>query len=149
MTAPGTVDTNAQRARTPGDTGHEQRRWRDRVRTHGGRALAVLGSVALVALSVGLTTDLTRFDPTSGGYEAPYTDYSGQPIDWDADTYDTPTGMVRTGHVVDVHVDCTSGMISLEVLGIASVDFRELSERAIAVHEPRPACEERGFAPRF
>lgn len=113
------------------------------------RALAVAGALLLVALVTGAVVDLLRVDPTSGGYEPPYTDYRGDSINWDARAYDTPTGMVATGHVLDVHVDCTTGMISVEALGTFSFDYRELSERALAVHEPRQACEERGFAPAF
>jgi hypothetical protein len=35
------------------------------------------------------------------------------------------------------------------VLGTVTVDYRELSDRALAIHEPREACIERGFEPQF
>ena len=112
-------------------------------------ALTALGIVTLVAITVGATLDIAAIDRTRGGYEPPFTGYTGEPIDWDADTYTTPTGMVATGYVLDVHTDCTTGMISFEVLGLVSVDYRQLSERALAVHEPQLACTERGFTPAF
>lgn len=110
---------------------------------------AVLGLVLSLAVVTGLVLDIASFDRTSGGYEPPYTDYTGEPIDWDNETYVTNTGMVGTGYVLDIHVDCTNGMISFEVLSVATVNYRELSDRAIAVHGPREACQERGFEPQF
>lgn len=110
---------------------------------------AALGLILTLALVVGLAVDVASIDRTSGGYDPPYTDYTGEPIDWDAETYTTQTGVVSTGHVIDVHTDCTTGMISFEVLGAVTVDYRELSDRAIAVHGPREACIERGFDPQF
>jgi hypothetical protein len=110
---------------------------------------AVLGVIFSVAIIAGLALDIASIDGTSGGYEPPYSDFTGEPIDWDTETYTSQTGMVSTGYVLDVHTDCTSGMISFEVLGVATVDYRELSDRAIAIHQPREACQERGFSPGF
>lgn len=39
-------------------------------------------------------------------------------------------------------------MISLRIAGI-TIDFRKVSPRAIAVHQPREACRAEGFTPRF
>lgn len=111
------------------------------------RAFAAFGVVAAILLVAGFVQDVRSFDGTSGGYEPPYTDYTGEPIDWarlDVTTY----GMAHRGHVVNVLIDCTSGMMSFEVFRI-EVPFRAFSDRALAVHKPREACEARGFAPAF
>jgi hypothetical protein len=107
----------------------------------------MVGMATILLLAAGALADVLAIDPTSGGYEAPYTDYSGDPIDWD-ETYVTSNGMHTPGHVIDTHVDCTTGMISFNIFGL-SFDYRELSPRALAVHEPREACLERGFNPQF
>jgi len=86
-------------------------------------------------------------DETQGGYEAPYTGVTGEIIDWD--TMDlTSTGLVRRGHLVNFIVNGTTGMISLEMFGIA-YEARKLSPRAINVHKPREAFISRGFNPEF
>lgn len=110
---------------------------------------AVLGVVLTIGIVGGFVIDVLSFDGTSGGYEPPYTEYSGQPIDWDAETFTTLTGMVKPGYVVDFYLDCTSGMISLELFNLVTIEYREVSDRAIAVHQPQDACRERGFDPQF
>jgi hypothetical protein len=86
---------------------------------------AVTGVAAVVLLATGLLLDLRAFDQTRGGYEPPYTGYTGPPIDWSlVDT--TPSGMARRGRVVNVLIDCTSGMITLEWFKLR-IPFRELS----------------------
>ncbi len=95
----------------------------------------------------GAVIDLASFDRTRGGYEPPYTAYTGQPIDWDrADV--TKTGVVRRGYVLHTLFNCTTGMISFEIFG-QQVRFRKVSQRGIIVHKPREACMERGFRPEF
>jgi len=91
--------------------------------------------------------DYRAFDPTEGAYEPPYENYTGEPIDWSRLDV-TDEGLVYRGFVVDILVNCQSGMISFEVYRIR-VQWRKLSPRAIAIHEPRPACRRRGFDPRF
>lgn len=108
---------------------------------------AAIGLGATILLAAGLALDVMAFDTTAGGYEPPYTDYTGTPIDWSAMDV-TPTGMASRGHFVNVLVDCTSGMITLEAFKL-QVPFRPLSPRAVAVHKPREACRERGFMPEF
>jgi hypothetical protein len=111
------------------------------------RALAVL-ALALAALLVGgVIADGLSFDRTSGGYEPPYTDYTGEPIDWEA-AHVTEEGFFKDGYVVDLYVDCTAGAVSFEVYG-RRWDWREFSGRALAVHEPAEACESEGFTPDF
>jgi hypothetical protein len=111
------------------------------------RILAVVGLVALTGLTVGAIADVQGFDRTRGGYDPPYEGWTGTPTDWDA--ADRTTDGFRTpGYVLATTLDCTTGMIAVEAFG-ASVDFRVVSERAIAVHRPREACERAGFDPEF
>lgn len=108
---------------------------------------ALIGFVSVLLLCIGLIRDFRSIDQTQGGYEPPYTDFTGQPIRWqELDT--TTTGMVHRGYVVDVLIDCSSGMMAFDVFGLA-IPWRHFSKRALVVHKPRDACEERGFSPRF
>jgi len=111
------------------------------------RAFAISGGVLIVLLVAGIVQDAGSFDRTRGGYEPPYLDYTGQPTDWSALDL-TASGMAWRGRVANLLVDCTSGMMHFELYGIA-IPFRTFSPRAIAVHKPREACTERGFAPSF
>ena len=109
--------------------------------------LAFVGAAALALGLVGLVLDIHNFDRTRGGYEPPYSGYTGRPIDWSLlDT--SGTGLVRRGRVVNVLIDCRSGMISLEWFRL-EVPLRPLSPRALAIHRPQDACRERGFEPGF
>lgn len=110
-------------------------------------AFAGLGLILTLLLIIGVVIDLASFDRTRGGYEPPYTAYTGQPTDWDkADV--TQTGVVRRGYVLHTLFNCTTGMISFEIFG-QQVEFRKVSQRGIIVHKPREACMERGFRPDF
>ena len=111
------------------------------------RAFAIAGAVLLILLVAGILQDAGNFDRTRGGYEPPYVGYTGEPTDWSVLDL-TTSGMAWRGRVVNLLVDCTSGMMHFELYGLA-VPFREFSSRAIAVHKPREACAERGFEPRF
>ncbi len=108
---------------------------------------AVIGAAAVTFLAIGFVQDVRAFDRTSGGYEPPYTSYVGEPIDWE-ELDITRTGMASRGKVVNVLIDCTSGMMTFEAFGM-HVPFRKFSDRAHAVHKPREACEERGFETAF
>ncbi|MGL4742835.1 MAG: hypothetical protein ACRCXL_00395 [Dermatophilaceae bacterium] len=120
-----------------------------RLRRWGTRTLAGVGALALVGVGVGAVADFRDFDRTSGGYEAPYTGWTGTPVDWQAGIT-TETGFIKPGHVLDVHLDCTSGMVSFGTFGTGlTVDWRTVSPRAIAVHKPREACRAQGFTPQF
>lgn len=113
----------------------------------GVRVFAVVGVIATGMLGTGLVLDASNFDRTRGGYAPPYDGWTGEPIDWAA-TDVTATGMARRGYVTTLLVDCTSGMVEVEVLK-QWIPFRPLSGRAIVVHRPREACVARGFTPRF
>lgn len=92
--------------------------------------------VLLVAVLIGgFVADIRSFDQTRGGYEPPYTGYTGTPIDWRM-VETTRTGMRKNGYVVDVHADCTSGRMHLNFFGIM-VPFRNFLARALVVHKPR------------
>ncbi len=110
-------------------------------------AMAVVGTVLAGALITGAALDIARFDQTSGGYEAPYTGWTGTPIDW-TDGAVTGDGFLRPGLVIDTYLNCETGMISFELFG-ARIDFRVVSERAVAVHRPIEACLDAGFTPDF
>lgn len=110
-------------------------------------AFAVIGAFWSAVLATGLLLDASEFDQTRGGYAPPYDDWTGTPIDWSgADV--SSTGMARRGRVTTLLVNCTTGMIEVEVLRFR-IPFRPLSARAIVVHRPRDACAARGFSPRF
>lgn len=111
------------------------------------RGAALLGLLLPALLLAGAVADLLAFDRTRGGYAPPYQDVVGPPIDWTA-LDRTNGGFLRRGYVVDLLLDCSSGMISFEAFGLA-VPFRELSPRALAVHRPREACIEQGHRPAF
>lgn len=108
---------------------------------------AGLGLVLTLLIIMGAAIDIASFDRTRGGYEPPYTGYTGQPVDWDAADV-TKTGVVRRGYVLHTLFNCTSGMISVEIFG-QEIPFRKVSARGIIVHKPRQACTERGFQPKF
>ncbi|TQE99692.1 MAG: hypothetical protein FKY71_07240 [Spiribacter salinus] len=108
---------------------------------------ALIGFVTVLLLGTGVVMDVRSIDQTRGGYEPPYTDFTGEPVRWEQlDT--TATGMVHRGHVVDVLIDCSSGMMTFDVFGL-EIPWRGFSERALVVHKPRDACKDRGFSPRF
>lgn len=108
---------------------------------------SLIGFLSVLLLCIGLILDFRSIDQTQGGYVPPYTDFTGQPIRWqELDT--TTSGMVHRGYVVDVLINCSSGMMTFDVFGL-EIPWRRFSERALVVHKPLDACEERGFSPRF
>lgn len=119
----------------------------DKIRSIGIYTFSGIGLAAVLLIATGAVADIRAIDPTSGAYDPPYTSYSGNPIDWNSN-FITEDGMYSPGYVIDTHVDCTTGMISFDVMGIR-FDYRELSPRALAIHDPRQACAERGFDPQF
>lgn len=107
----------------------------------GGAVVVLVGGGALVR-------DVARIDPTSGGYESPYTDVRGEPIDWSAMRV-TDTGFRDDGGwLLNTSLDCTTGQLRGHV-GPFTFDYRKLSERAIVVHQPQEACEAAGFSPEW
>jgi len=79
--------------------------------------------------------------------EAPYEGVTGEPVDWDSMNL-TSTGLAHRGHVFNIIVNGTTGMISFEIFK-QQIDWRVLSERALVVHKPRQAFIRRDFKPEF
>lgn len=136
------METTTRTGKNPGKAG-----WPAGARRLAAGTLAVLGFVLTALILGGLVADGLSFDRTSGGYEPPYTGYTGEPIDWEA-THVTEEGFFKDGYVLDLYVDCTTGMVSFEVYG-RRWDWRALSGRALVVHRPAEACEAEGFSPDF
>lgn len=105
---------------------------------------SVVGIFAILALALGLFADIRSADSTKGGYEYPFTGWSGKTIDFSA-MYQTSDGLYKSGYVVDQFFNCNTGMISWEILGVIKGEFRKFSERAIVVHKPQNECKARGF----
>lgn len=107
----------------------------------------LIGILYLLYFLVVLTIDITTFDKTKGGYSYPYTGWTGTPVDWDS-LDKTRTGLVKRGHVIDVHIHGTTGMMTFEIFGFR-YDWQTPSKRALIVHQPREALKRRGFHPEF
>ena len=105
---------------------------------------SVVGIFAILALALGLFADIRSADSTKGGYEYPFTGWSGKTIDFSA-MYQTSDGLYKSGYVIDQFFNCNTGMISWEILGVIKGEFRKFSERAIVVHKPQNECKARGF----
>ena len=108
---------------------------------------AGLGFVFTTLLLVGLILDFRDFDRTEGGYDPPYTDFTGPPVDWDGMDI-SKTGLVKRGYILNVHINGNNGMISFEIFRQV-FDFRPFSDRALVVHKPREALRRLGFEPEF
>ncbi len=109
--------------------------------------LAGIGVFLFALLAFGLYLDVSDFDQTKGGYEAPYEGVTGDPVDWYSMDR-TPTGLAKRGHVMNVLVDGSTGMISFQIFK-RKIDFRPFSERALIIHKPREAFIALGFSPEF
>jgi len=111
------------------------------------RTFAVIGAASVAFTIVGGAYDISNFDHTRGGYTAPYTDYTGTPINWNSGDV-TPVGFRRPGIVINTNLNCDTGMISFTIWGM-TFNYRTLSQRALVVHKPIQACEAHGFHPHF
>ena len=111
------------------------------------RLFSLTGLVLLASISAGVYLDIKDFDRTEGGYEPTYAGVTGEPVNCDSMDL-TSTGLVKRGHIVNVLVNGTTGMISFEVFK-QQIDWRKFSDRALVVHNPRDALLHRGFKPEF
>lgn len=93
---------------------------------------------------IGMAQDINAGDETTGGYEYPYTGWTGTPIAYDR-WHVTGTGLYQVGRIVDQSLDCTTGQLRFHVLRLVTIDFREFSDRAKVVHQPQVACRELGY----
>lgn len=108
------------------------------------RRLLTLTSVAVFVCLLGaLVVDAGNLDRTRGGYEPPYTGYTGEPQRVEEVAF-TPQGGVVRGRVLDSLVNCETGVWRFEVLGLG-FDYRGVSERALVVHRPQVLCRQHGF----
>ena len=111
------------------------------------RLFSLIGLVLLASIFAGVYLDVRDFDRTEGGYEPPYAGVTGEPVDWDSMDL-TSTGLANRGHIVNVLVNGTTGMISFEIFK-QEIDWRKFSDRALVVQKPREALLRRGFKPEF
>ncbi|MEP2935182.1 MAG: hypothetical protein ABJM06_05665 [Gilvibacter sp.] len=107
----------------------------------------LIGIITVLYGAIGLVVDIKTFDRTKGGYDYPYENWSGTPVDWDLMDI-TKTGLVKRGYVLDVHINGTTGMISFGALGL-KWDWQRFSKRALKVHKPKEALIRKGFTPKF
>ena len=84
---------------------------------------SVIGTLAILALVLGLFMDVKNVDNTQGGYEYPFQGWSGTPIDFSV-MYQTKEGLFKKGYVVDQLFNCNT-----------------------VVHKPQDECKARGFNP--
>lgn len=107
------------------------------------RLFALLGLVLVVAI-LGLgANDILSTDRTSGGYEPPYTGYTGTPIQADEVALEGDTIVIR-GNVVDSEISCRTGMWVFDILGV-DIPYRPVSPRALTIHRPQAFCQAGGF----
>ena len=111
------------------------------------KIFAGIGALMCLFIFIGIAHDISEFDQTSGGYEAPYENVTGEPVDWDSLDI-TNEGFAKRGRIINVLVNGTSGMISFEIWGLR-LDWRTFSERALVVHKPHEAFLKAGFHPEF
>ncbi len=84
-----------------------------------------MGILASLLFATGLASDLSAFDRTRGGYDPPYSGYTGTPTDWNMmDT--TTAGMSYRGRILNVLFDCTTGMITFQWFKL-EIAFRAFS----------------------
>jgi hypothetical protein len=94
-------------------------------------------------LGVALALDARNLDRTRGGYEPPYTGFTGEPLRFEEVAVAAEGGVVR-GRVLDSLIHCETGVWRFEVLGFG-FDYRGVSERALVVHKPQEICRRHGF----
>ena len=111
------------------------------------KLFALIGLLSGLLLVLGVYLDIKDFDRTQGGYTPPYLGATGDPVDWDGMDL-TTTGLVKRGHVINILVNGTTGMISFEVFK-TKINWQVFSDRALVVHRPREALIKRGFTPEF
>lgn len=104
---------------------------------------AFVGAVLTLYLGSALALDARNLDRTRGGYEPPYTGYTGEPLRFDEVALTADGGVVR-GRVLDSLIDCRTGGWRFDILGFL-IDYRGVSERALVVHKPQVLCRQHGF----
>jgi len=115
-----------------------------RIMRAGTYLMAAIGLVFSLWFVVNTASEVSTIDQTSGGYEYPFEGWSGTPIDYNA-WYATSDGLFSDGRAADLHINCTTGRLTISVLSTIDVPFRDFSDRAKVVHQPQMTCRERGF----
>jgi hypothetical protein len=106
-------------------------------------SLAVVGIVFLSYLIGAAAIDITSTDQTRGGYEPPYTEFTGTPIQADQVALEGDQLIIR-GRVLDSEISCRTGMWVFDIVGF-DIPYRTVSERALVVHRPQEFCRAAGF----
>lgn len=106
--------------------------------------LALIGLVFSIWFTATTYAQVSTIDLTSGGYEYPFDNWTGTATDYDT-WYAAPDGLFYDGVAADLHINCTSGRLTISVLSTIDVPFRDFSDRAKVVHQPQMTCRERGF----
>jgi hypothetical protein len=106
-------------------------------------ALTVIGIVLPGYLIGAAVVDIARTDQTRGGYEPPYTGFTGTPIQADQVALEGDQLIIR-GRVLDSEISCRTGMWVFDIMGF-DIPYRTVSERALVVHRPQEFCRAAGF----
>jgi hypothetical protein len=113
------------------------------------RRLVISIFVGVLISLVGIIYNDSRYiDQTSGGYTYPYTDYTGEPYNYDDFELNSVGFRNTNGLILEYQINCTTGMIT-GFLGPIAIDYRVLSDRAVVIHKPQLACKEKGFTPEW
>jgi hypothetical protein len=105
--------------------------------------LAAVGLVVPAYLVGAAASDIASTDQTSGGYVAPYTDFTGTPIQPDQTAVEGDQLIIR-GRVLDSEISCRTGLWVFDIVGF-DIPYRPVSERALVVHRPQDVCRVAGF----
>lgn len=105
--------------------------------------LAVVGFVMPTYLIGAAFIDIATTDQTRGGYTAPYTDFTGTPIQPEQAALEGDQLVIR-GRVLDSEISCRTGMWVFDIVGF-DIPYRPVSERALVIHRPQDFCRAAGF----
>ncbi len=92
-----------------------------------------------IVILIGAYRDYQDFSPA---------DFGESGNEQNQDLFATGTGIVQRGRVMDHQLDCSKGMIYIELYQFR-IPFRKVSSTGIDMEKPREACRARGFAPTF
>jgi hypothetical protein len=107
------------------------------------RLFAGIGLLLLAYLIGAAFVDISTTDQTRGGYEPPYTGYTGTPISAEQVALEGDTLVIR-GRVLDSEISCRTGMWTFDIVGL-DIPYRPVSARALTIHRPQDTCRAAGF----
>lgn len=109
---------------------------------------ALIGFVATIFVVTALWWDLHQMDPDNGYFRKGETRVlAGESISFE-NVDATPTGYVRRGLLLDLHLECRSGGMSLEFFKWR-LDVGKMAESDVQLHKPQAACKKRGLQTLF